>query len=67
MAYTIPGTARITISYEGRTLLSRDYEIAQLGKTFFLDPKIFTDKKAPSFVIFNPVTGGISEIGTIER
>lgn len=67
VAYTIPGTARITISYEGRTLLSRDYEIAQLGKTFFLDPKIFTDKKAPSFMIFNPVTGGITEIGTVER
>lgn len=67
VAYNIPGTARVSISYEGSTLLSRDYEIAQLGKTFFLDPKVFTDKKAPSFVIFNPVTGGISEIGTIEK
>lgn len=67
VAYNIPGTAQISVSYEGETLISRDYEIAQLGKTFFLDPKIFTDKKSPSFVIFNPVTGGISEIGTIER
>lgn len=64
VAYTLPGSALLTITYNGKVLLSREYEIAQLGKTFFLDPKIFTDKKSPSYVTFNPTTGGISTIGT---
>lgn len=67
VAYNIPGTAQISISYEGETLLSRDYEIAQFGKTFFLDPKIFTDKKTPSYVIFNTVTGGINVLSAVDR
>lgn len=67
IAYTIPGTAQVKIEYEGQTLLASDYEIAQFGKTFFIDPKNFTDKKIPAFVIFNPVTGGISEIGTLKK
>lgn len=65
VAYTIPGTAQLTITCDGTQLLSQEYEVAQLGSTYFLDPKLFTDKKKPAFVIFNPLTGGLREVGTL--
>lgn len=64
LAYTIPGTVQLTLTYDGGTLMSQDYEVAQFGKTFYLDPKIFNDKKVPTYVTFDPVTGGILSIGT---
>lgn len=64
VAYNIPGTMQLTLTYEGAQIYSGVFETAQFGNTFFLDPKIFTDKKKPAFVTFNPTTGGITQIGT---
>lgn len=62
VAYRIPGEAAVTISFEGKRLYSNDFEIAQAGTVFGLDPSLFTDKKAPSAAIFNPVSGAIVEL-----
>ncbi len=66
VAYTIPGKARISISYEGRDIYSTDVSLAQLGCTFGLDPSLFTDKKAPSQLLFDSTTGGILLLGPAE-
>lgn len=65
VAYTIPGTARLSVSCDGSEIFSKEYEVAQLGSTYFLDPKLFTDKKKPTFATFNPLTGGLKEVGTL--
>lgn len=65
LAYRIPGKARVSISYDGRTLATKDVEMAQLGIVFGIDPAIFTDKKAPGYVNFSPISGSIIEIGTL--
>lgn len=67
LAYNIPGTMQLTVTYDGQQAFSGQFETAQFGNTFFLDPKIFSDKKKPVFVTFNPTTGGITQIGTITQ
>ncbi|MCM1337250.1 MAG: DUF4831 family protein [Candidatus Amulumruptor caecigallinarius] len=64
LAYRIPGEATVSISFDGRTLAKQRLEVPQLGVVYGLDPAIFTDKKAPSYVHFDPVTGAIVETGT---
>lgn len=59
VAYTIPGTARITLKMFNKELATATVELAQLGTTFGLDPGIFSDRKAPMCATFSPVTGGI--------
>jgi hypothetical protein len=67
VAYVIPGTAAITIAWEGKTLFSGEIDLAQAGTVFTLDPAIFTAKKSPSFAIFDPATGAVREIGTMAQ
>lgn len=62
VAYTIPGTARITVSYNGREVATATVELAQLGETFGLDPGLFSNKKSPMQARFSPVTGAITEL-----
>lgn len=64
--YTVPGKADVTLTYRGKTVARQSVEVAQFGVQFGLDPKIFTDKKAPAYVIFNPESGSIKEIGTLD-
>lgn len=64
LAYRIPGTATLTVSFRGQTAATADIDVAQYGVVFGLDPNLFTDKKAPAYAIFNPSTGAIVEIGT---
>lgn len=64
VAYCIPGTASINISYGGKTFWDGSVDASQYGIVFGLDPKMFTDKKAPAYLILNPVTGAIKELGT---
>ena len=64
-AYCIPGTARVTIEFEGRTVASQELELSQLGVTFGIDPAVFTDKKAPSKAYLDPATGGILQIAPV--
>ncbi|MDE6556154.1 MAG: DUF4831 family protein, partial [Duncaniella sp.] len=63
LAYRIPGAATVAVSYDGRTLDTESIDVAQYGVVFGLDPSLFTDKKSPSYLILNPVTGAISELG----
>lgn len=63
IVYCVPGSARITISSNGRNFYDAEIPLAQLGTTFALDPALFTAKKNPSFATFSPVTGGLREIG----
>lgn len=63
VAYNVPGTALITITYDGKTIASQEVALAQLGVTFGLDPDLFTDKKAPSKLILDQTTGAILKLG----
>ncbi len=67
LAYNIPGKAEIKINYDGEDIADQTFEIAQLGVTFGIEPALFTDKKAPAYVIFDPRTGAISRIATIDQ
>ncbi len=63
--YNIPGSAQVTISTLGKNLFQKEFQMAQMGMTFGLDPALFTDKKEPSFAVFDPVTGALLEIGSL--
>lgn len=65
LAYRIPGQANVTVSYMGNRINENDIDFAQYGIVFGLEPNLFTDKKAPAYAIFNPITGAIIEIGTV--
>ena len=66
LAYNIPGRALISISYEGKTIASTELSLSQLGVTFGLDPKLFSDKKQSSKLILDPATGAIVMLGPAE-
>ncbi len=57
VAYNIPGTALVSISWQGRTVASAEVPVAQLGVVFGLNPTLFTDKKEPYSLIYDPTTG----------
>ena len=65
-AYQIPGTAMVTVKYEGKVVAQQEVSLAQLGVTFGLDPAIFSDKKAPSQLKLDPATGAILLLGPAE-
>lgn len=65
VAYSVPGAAEITISFGGKTLWQQELEMAQFGVIFGLNPNIFSDKKDPSYAVFDPATGGLKEIGAV--
>lgn len=67
LAYNIPGTARVTITFRNKIILSQDIKLSQLGITYGLDPEIFTDKKSPASAIFDPTTGALIEVGVKTR
>lgn len=64
LAYRIPGKASVAVLDGSREVASATIDVAQYGVVFGLDPNLFTDKKAPAYGIFHPVTGAIVEIGT---
>lgn len=64
VSYNIPGTAIISLKYDGMEIARKEVELSQLGVTFGLDPGLFTDKKAPAFLHLSPVTGAIMMLGT---
>lgn len=65
LAYNIPGKANIKLQYEGKVLCNEEIPVAQLGVVYGLAPSLLTSKKDPTYVIFNPATGSISQIGVI--
>lgn len=64
--YCIPGTAELTVSYMGNQLYGKAFEMSQFGMLFGLNPSIFTDKKEPSYAIFDASTGALKELGTLK-
>lgn len=66
IAYSLPGTANVAVSFKGEELLSMDQEFAQFGTVFGLNPTLFTSKKDPSYATFSPITGGLMEIGSVK-
>lgn len=67
VAYRIPGTGLVSVSFDGKTLVGGTYDVAQYGVVFGLDPSLFTSRKSPSYLHFNPLTGAIRELGTINK
>lgn len=67
VAYRIPGTGLVSVSFDGKTLAGGTYDVAQYGVVFGLDPSLFTSRKAPSYLRFNPLTGAVVELGTINQ
>lgn len=60
--YNIPGSAQVTLSTLGKKLFDKEMQMSQFGMTFGLDPTLFTDKKEPSYAVFDPVTGALLEL-----
>lgn len=67
VAYNIPGQAVIAVQFRGRTLATATVDVTQLGTVYGVDPKVFTNKKAPAFMLFDPATGGLLNLGTKEQ
>lgn len=66
-AYTIPATANVTIQFDGRTLWNGDIDMAQFGIIYGLNPGSFSDRKAPIYVVMDPTTGAIRELGPVKE
>lgn len=64
VAYCIPGSADVKVSYDNQVYWNGAVDVAQFGIVYGLDPKLFSDKKAPSYLILDSVTGAIRELGT---
>lgn len=68
VVYCLPGTASAALKYKGELTGSpAQFDFAQFGSVFGLDPKVFTDKRKPSMAVFNPATGALLEISEIEQ
>ena len=68
VVYCIPGTAAVSLSYKGNIVGSPEqFNFAQTGITYGLDPKLFTDKKTPSMATFDAATGALQEIVEISK
>lgn len=63
IVYAIPGTAKISIYTDEGGYFDQEMDFSQFGTHFALAPALFTDKKAPSYARFSPVTGALLEIG----
>ena len=56
----------IRLSYDGQEIGRTEVPLSQLGVTFGLDPKLFTDKKEPSKLWLDPTTSAIIELGPVD-
>ena len=61
--YNIPGAAKISLSYLGESLYSKELDFAQFGVRFGLNPGLFSAKKDRAYAVFDPVTGALLTIG----
>lgn len=67
LAYCIPGQAQVSITDGDRTYCDTTLDLAQFGIVYALSPNTLTDKKTPSYVIFNPATGAFLKSGPVEE
>lgn len=66
VAYNVPGKGKVTLSYQGKELVSTDLPITQFGVLEYLAPTLF-NRKATIQVQFNPNTGGIIKVDRQEN
>lgn len=62
VVYSLPATVTLTLTLKDDEINRRTIQMAQFGATFGLDPKLFTDKKAPSCALFDPATGALRSL-----
>ncbi len=67
VVYTIPATAEISLSWMGKNIFSATTDLAQRGVTFGLDPKLFSDRKAPYEAEFDASTGALLRVARKEQ
>lgn len=67
VAYCVPGAAQVSLSFRGNTLFSKEFDMAQFGVVFGLNPSLFSDKKAPSCAVFDPATGALVKLAEAPR
>ena len=67
VAYCVPGAARVSLAFQGRELFSKEFEMSQFGIVFGLNPSIFSDRKEPSYAVFDPATGALKELATVRE
>ncbi|MCM1005934.1 MAG: DUF4831 family protein [Prevotella sp.] len=66
--YSLPGTAEVALVYKGEQAgSSEQFNFAQFGTQFGLDPKLFTDKRKPYMASFDPATGALMSITEIAK
>lgn len=63
VAYCIPGTATISISWDGTKYADSKVKLAQLGIVYGMAPATFTDRKTPAYMKWDPATGALLETG----
>lgn len=66
VAYNIPGQATVSVLFRGRAVAQATIDVTQLGTVYGIDPKVFTNKKQPAYMLLDPVSGGILTLGTKE-
>lgn len=64
--YCVPGYAMVSVVGSEGIIQEEEYPMSQFGMLFGLNPSIFTDKKEPSFAIFDPSTGALKELGVVK-
>lgn len=65
VAYNIPGSAEITVRFNGRDVATTSVDLAQLGSTFGIDPGLFSDKKSPMCACFSSRTGALISLDPV--
>ena len=66
VAYCVPGTARVVVSFRDTPVSTTTFPAAQLGVVFGLNPAMFYDKREPSMAVFDPTCGALVEIGPVQ-
>ncbi len=64
--YILPGKVSATVLYGSKSLLSGDFDVAQLGSKESLAPDLFSSKKGRVSVIFNPQTGSVRRVNSAQ-
>ncbi len=64
--YCLPATERVDVIFKNETVDSEQFDFAQFGEVYGLDPKLFTVKRNPSMAVFDPATGALVRIAEIQ-
>lgn len=68
IVYNVPGRAEVTISQDGKPLITRELPVVQFGQRQSLIPKLFKVRKSDNIqVVFDSETGSIQEIHGIQK